>query len=284
VFQRQTSGSVICSSCGVLVGVNDPVCYNCQRRNPGLWGYAPLFRRLGQDLGFVRLVMGATIGLYVLSLLLSGGAIRPILAPAGQALFVLGASGAYPVFGLGHWWTVLTAGWLHGGLLHIFFNMLWIRQLAPAIAELYGPGRMVLIYVLSGVVGFTFTSVVAHFLPLGTVLGGVLGGAQFSVGASAPIFGLLGAAVRYGHRTGHSRAPDTGLQYALFMGLFGLLSQGVDNQAHLGGFVGGYVAGMLLDPMKPERIDHLVAAVAALAVTLVALVVSAVRAIPMLMN
>jgi rhomboid protease GluP len=280
VFQRQTSGSVICSSCGVLVGVNDPVCYNCQRRNPGLWGYAPVFRRLGQDLGFVRLVMGATIGLYVLSLLLSGGAIRPVLAPAGQALFVLGASGAYPVFGLGHWWTVLTAGWLHAGLLHIFFNVLWIRQLAPAIAELYGPGRMVILYVLSGMVGFTFTSVAGPYLPDLPLLGG----AQFSVGASAPIFGLLGAAVRYGHRTGRQQVTQTGLQYALFMGLYGLISTGVDNQAHLGGFVGGYVAGMLLDPMKPERIDHLVAAVAALAITLVALVYSAVRAIPMLMN
>lgn len=280
MFQRQTSGSVICTSCGVLVGVNDPVCYNCNRRNPGLWGYAPLFRRLGQDLGFVRLVMGATIGLYVLSLLLSGGAMRPLLAPAGQALFVLGASGAYPVFGLGHWWTVLTAGWLHAGLLHIFFNALWIRQLAPSIAELYGPGRMVLIYVASGVVGFTFTSVAGYYLPNLPLLGG----AQFSVGASAPIFGLLGAAVRYGHRTGNSHVSQTGLQYALFMGLYGLIAAGVDNQAHLGGFVGGYVAGMLLDPMKPERIDHLVAAVAALAITLVALVVSAVRAIPMLMN
>lgn len=280
MFQRQTSGSVICTSCGVLVGVNDAVCYNCNRRNPGLWGYAPLFRRLGQDLGFVRLVMGATIGLYVLSLLLSGGAMRPLLAPAGQALFVLGASGAYPVFGLGHWWTVLTAGWLHAGLLHIFFNALWIRQLAPSIAELYGPGRMVLIYVLSGVVGFLFTSVAGYYLPNLPLLGG----AQFSVGASAPIFGLLGAAVRYGHRTGNSHVSQTGLQYALFMGLYGLIAAGVDNQAHLGGFVGGYVAGMLLDPMKPERIDHLVAAVAALAITLVALVASAVRAIPMLMN
>lgn len=280
MFQRQTSGSVICSSCGVLVGVNDPVCYNCQRRNPGLWGFAPAFRRLGQDLGFVRLVMGGTIALYVLSLLLSGGGMRPLLAPAGEALFVLGASGAYPVFALGHWWTVLTAGWLHAGLLHIFFNVLWIRQLAPAIAELYGPGRMVVIYVVSGVVGFTFTSVAGHYigdLPL-------LGGAQFSVGASAPIFGLLGALVRYGQRTGSRHASQAGLQYALFMGLYGLIAQGVDNQAHLGGFVGGYLTGLILDPMKPERIDHLVAAVACLAVTLVALVVSVVRAVPMLLN
>ena len=62
-LRRQTTGSVLCTSCGVLVGVNDPVCYNCNRRNPGLWGYAPAFRRLGQDLGFVPLVIGGTVTL-----------------------------------------------------------------------------------------------------------------------------------------------------------------------------------------------------------------------------
>ncbi len=41
-----------------------------------------------------------------------------------------------PVFGIGRWWTVLSAGWLHGGLLHILFNMMAVRQLAPAIADL----------------------------------------------------------------------------------------------------------------------------------------------------
>ena len=79
MFTRQTTGSVICTSCGTLVGVNDAVCYNCNRRNPGLWGYAPAFRRLGQDLGFVPLVMGGTAALYLLSLLLSGTSLRPML-------------------------------------------------------------------------------------------------------------------------------------------------------------------------------------------------------------
>ena len=111
MFKRQTTGSVICTSCGTLVGVNDAVCYNCNRRNPGLWGYAPAFRRLGQDLGFVPLVMGGTIALYDLSPLLSGASLRPMLAPSQQALILLGASGSVPVFVLGHWWTVLTAGW-----------------------------------------------------------------------------------------------------------------------------------------------------------------------------
>ncbi len=280
MFKRQTTGSVICTSCGTLVGVNDAVCYNCNRRNPGLWGFAPAFRRLGQDLGFVPLVMGGTITLYVLSLLLSGGGLQTMLSPSSRVLLLLGASGSVPVFDLGRWWTVLTAGWLHAGLLHIFFNVLWIRQLAPAVAELYGPGRMVIIYVLAGAVGFTFTSVAGQyigFLPL-------IGGARLSVGASAPIFGLLGALVYYGQRTGSRHVGQAGLQYALMMGLFGLIFPGIDNQAHLGGFVGGYVAGLLLDPLKAERIDHLVAAAACLAITLVALVASVITALPLLMN
>ena len=56
MFRRQREGSVICTSCGVLVGVNDDTCYSCGRWNPGLWGYGPALRRLGNDLGFVPLV------------------------------------------------------------------------------------------------------------------------------------------------------------------------------------------------------------------------------------
>ena len=280
MFKRQTEGSVICTSCGVLVGVNDATCYNCQRRNPGLWGYAPAFRSLGQDLGFVRLVMGGTVALYLLSLLLSGASLRPMLAPSQQALILLGASGSVPVFALGHWWTVLTAGWLHGGLLHIAFNLYWIRLLAPGVAELYGPGRMVIIYTMAGIVGFTFSSVAGRFL------GGLplIGGGQLTVGASAPIFGLLGALVYYGKRTGSRHVGQTGVQYAIFMGIFGLIASGIDNQAHLGGFVGGYLASQLLDPLKSERIDHLVMAVVCLAATAVAIVVSIVTALPLLMR
>ena len=278
MFKRQTEGSVICTSCGVLVGVNDPTCYNCQRRNPGLWGFAPAFRRLGNDLGFVPLVMGGTITLYVLSLLLSGSSLQTMLAPSSRVLLLLGASGAYPVFVMDRWWTVLTAGWLHGGVLHILFNVMWIRQLGPGVANLYGPGRMVIIYTLAGVVGFTFSSVAGRFIP-GIP---ILGGASLSVGASASIFGLLGALVYYGRRTGSRHIGEAGLQYALMMGLFGLIMPGIDNQAHLGGFLGGYAAGQLLDPLKPERIDHLVAAVVCLAVTAVAVAASVITALPVL--
>src|SRR5438876_3833993 len=72
VFQRRTSGSVVCPSCGSLVGVRDDKCYTCGRSNPGLWGFAPALRQLGTDLGFVPMVVGACSVLYVLTLLVSG--------------------------------------------------------------------------------------------------------------------------------------------------------------------------------------------------------------------
>lgn len=281
-LKRQTEGSVLCTSCGVLVGVTDDRCYNCGRRNPGLWGYAPALRRFGQDLGFVPLVMGATVTLYALSLLLSRSNVQMMMAPSTEILFLLGASGAVPVLGFGRWWTFLTAGWLHAGVLHILFNVLWIRQLAPVVADLYGPARMVVIYTMSGVAGFALTTVAGaylQFLPIP-----FLRGADFSVGASAPIFGLLGAMVYYGRRTGSRIASQTGLQYALLMGVFGLIMPGIDNWAHAGGFGGGYLAGLILDPLKPERVDHMVMAFACLLVTVLALAWSIVTALPFLMR
>jgi membrane associated rhomboid family serine protease len=275
VLKRQREGSVICTSCGVLVGVNDPTCYNCGRRNPGMWGYGPALRRLGNDLGFISIVTGGTVVLFALSLILSRQGLQIMMQPSGQILYLLGASGAFPVISEGRWWTVLTASWLHGGILHIFFNVMWIRQLGPEIAKLYGAGRMVIIYTVAGIVGFTLSSFLGLF-------GLRFFGAGLTVGASASIFGFLGALVHYGNRTGSSHVREAGLQYALFMGIMGFVLSGVDNAAHLGGFIGGYLASMILDPLKPERIDHLAIAVGCLVASLVAILWSVITALPQL--
>jgi rhomboid protease GluP len=276
VLGRKTEGSVICTSCGVLVGVNDSTCYNCGRRNPGLWGFGPALRALGTDLGFINFVTGATIILFVLSLILSRQGLQMMMQPATLILYLLGASGSVPVIAEGRWWTLLTAGWLHGGILHIFFNVMWVRQLGPEIARMYGAGRMVIIYTVAGVTGFALSTIM-DLLPIPFF------GAPITVGASASIFGFLGALVHYGKRTGSSHARDAGLQYALFMGIMGFVIQGVDNAAHLGGFVGGYLASLILDPLKPERIDHLAIAVACLAISIAAIVWSVITALPQLM-
>ena len=135
---------------------------------------------------------------------------------------------------------------------------MWIRQLGPEIANLYGPGRMIIIYTFSSITGFGLSTLM-FLLPIQLPF---FGGANLTVGASAPIFGLLGALVHYGRRTGSSHAAQAGLQYALIMGVMGFVIPGVDNSAHLGGFIGGFLASQVLDPLKPERVDHLAIAVA----------------------
>ncbi|MEZ5288475.1 MAG: rhomboid family intramembrane serine protease [Vicinamibacterales bacterium] len=149
------------------------------------------------------------------------------------------------------------------------------------MADLYGAGRMVVIYTVAGVTGFALSSLAGMYLPPLPVLGG----AGFSVGASANIFGLLGALVHYGRRTGSSHARQMGLQCAIFLGAIGLIpNMGIDNWAHAGGFAGGFITSVVLDPLTRERVDHLVIALACLALTLLALVASFVTALPVIMQ
>ncbi len=290
MFKRQKTGSVVCASCGSLVGVNDEQCYSCGRRNPGLWGFAPLLRRLGNDFGFVTMVVYGCTALYLLTLLMTvllggsimGGGIFGMLAPATPIVRAFGASGAIPVFMDGMWWTVLSAGWLHASALHILFNMMWVRQLGPTVADIYGAARMVIIYTIAGAAGFVLSSLAGYFL------GGMpipfLRGAGLTLGASAPIFGLLGALVHYGRRGGSSLVGGQALQYAIILFVFGLIMAGIDNYAHAGGFVGGYAASMWLDPLKRERMDHFVGAVACLAATVLAILASLFTILPQIIR
>ena len=275
----------MCASCGSLVGVNDEKCYTCGRRNPGLWGFGPVLRRFGNDMGFVQLVVYGCLVIYALSILMTlafgqnimGGSLFNLLGPSGLAAFVLGASGSEPVFFFNRWWTLLSAGWLHGGALHILFNIMWIRQLGPVVADIFGAGRMIIIYTIAGVAGFFLSSLTGHYLP------GVpfIGGGQLTLGASAPIFGLLGALVHYGRRGGSSLIRREAWGYAVSIFVFGLIMPGVDNSAHAGGFIGGYLASLWLDPLKRERMDHFIGAAICLVLTLLSIVASVVTGLPL---
>jgi rhomboid protease GluP len=277
MWKRQRTGSVVCISCGSLVGVHDERCYTCGRRNPGLWGFAPAVRSLGRDLGFVTFVVGACIVFYVATLVMSGTGIgmrglMSLLAPSTPSLFLFGASGAIPVFVYGRWWTVASASWLHGSFLHILFNMLWVRQLGPATAEVYGAARMVIIYTVAGICSFIVSSLAGYYLIRMPIP--FLRGAQFTIGASGSIFGLLGAMVYYGRRGGSSAIRREAVGYAVPLFLFGLFMPGIDNYAHAGGFAGGYIVARWLDPLRPERIDHIVGALICLGVSALAILVS----------
>jgi rhomboid protease GluP len=278
---RQKTGSVVCASCGSLVGVNDDRCYTCGRRNPGLWGFGPVLRRLGNDFGFTAAIVYGCGALYAVSLLLTvlsggnlmSGSIFGLLGPNRYALDALGAAGGLPVFRQGRWWTLLSAGWLHAGALHILFNLMWVRQLGPVVADMYGGARMVIIYTIASVCGFFLSSFLGAF-------GIPFAGAAYTLGASAPIFGLLGALLHYGHRGGSSLVRSQAMSWALPMFLFGFFMPGIDNAAHLGGFAGGYLASMWLDPLKPERMDHFIGAAVCLLATLASIIASLVMYLP----
>ena len=283
MFKRQRTGSVVCASCGSLVGVNDDVCYSCGRRNPGLWGYGRALREFGNDLGFIRVVMFGCVALYAGTLALTVmlgeqiGMSSPfsMLGPSGRALIGFGASGVLPVFVMDRWWSVLSAGWLHGGALHLLFNMMMVRELGPPTAEIYGAARMVIVYTVGGAVGFLLSSLAGYLLPPLPIIGG----GRMTIGASAPIFGLLGGLMYYSRRSGSSMVRTAVMGYVMSAVVFGILMPGIDNWAHGGGYAGGYLAGKWLDPLKPERMDHMMIAAVCLAASGLAIAVSMVTAI-----
>ena len=161
---------------------------------PGLWGLAPALARARRTTsGSSRSSSAPASSLYALTLDLLAAA-----ASGWAALFSMfvadltrrcscsARAARSPVFRVGRWWTVLSAGWLHGGLLHIFFNMM---AAAAARARHRGPVRSrahVIIYVAR--VGRRLRAeLVRRRVPAGP--DPLLRGGQFTVGASASICG-----------------------------------------------------------------------------------------------
>ena len=234
---RQAQGSIVCAQCNQLVGVNEETCPFCGAWRPGLFGWAPVLRSvIGTRLDQITLIVGATVTLYVLALLLQPEAIMEasgflsILSPGGRALYQLGMTGGV-AWELGWWWTLLTATYLHGGLLHIFFNVMWIRNLGPVTSEAYGPARAFVLFNISGAGGFLVSN--------------TMSGAP-TIGASGAIFGLLAALIVYGQKRGQSMLTQQLWQWAIILGVFGFVMPSVNNWAHGGGFVGGWLAAQFM--------------------------------------
>ncbi len=232
--------SMVCTSCRNLISTEEKRCPYCGAYRPGLWGMGPALNRLfGTKIDILALIPTACIALFVLSLLLDLGAaldtrggLFGILSPGMNALFALGMTVNLPQLSA-PWWTVFTSIYLHGGLLHILFNVLWIRQLGPQVGEFYGPARFFIIFTAGGVLGF--------------VASNILSGAP-TMGASGAIFGLFGALIVYGRWHGGSLSMMTHQvwQWAIILLIFGFMMSRVNNYAHIGGFVGGYLTARLL--------------------------------------
>ena len=101
-------------------------------------------------------------------------------------------------------------------------NMYWVWQMGPSITELFGPSRTVIIYTVGGVAGFALSSVAGAYFPRLPFLPA----ADFTVGASAPVFGLIGALYHYGRTTAAARSSRWRLSIMLQAAVFGVLMGG----------------------------------------------------------
>src|SRR5262245_30683533 len=245
-----------------------------------MWGFASALRGLGRDMGFMTVVLWGCTAAYLAALASDPAGIQmsgfSLGSPSLESLFLFGATGSLPVFRYGRWWTLLSASWLHAGILHIAFNMLWVRRLAPDTVEVFGAGRTIIIYVVGGAIGFLASTLAGQL----AILPGPLRGGDFTVGASAPLFALVGALLRYGQRSGSSHVTDQVKRMAFGLLVFGFIMPGVDNWAHLGGLGGGYLMAVWLDPLRKERGDHVLGGIICLALSVAAILGSVVNGLP----
>lgn len=146
----------------------------------------------------------------------------------------------------GEWWRLLTNIFVHGGVIHIAFNMWCLWYLGQLAESLYGPWTYGCIYLICGI-GASLTSAAWHpYVP--------------SVGASGAIFGLAGAlftAIKLGEFSVPRAALSGTLRslgaFVVYNLIFGFAISGVDNAAHIGGLITGVIVGALVALLAPAQ-------------------------------
>jgi rhomboid protease GluP len=245
----------MCPHCRAFITTSDSICPYCNervgpkaasQRDPGevIAGWIPHARFVTTML----LIINA--GLFLATSMLPGGADNP------NALYALGAMQAQSIWHDHQWWRLVTAGFLHGGIVHIFMNGWVLLDLGAQIEVVFGQARLIAFYVLTSVCGYVFSMAWSLFSAEPGMLSPV------SVGASAALFGFIGAMIALGVanpssmgrmiRTLYTKWAIYGLAYGFLpvvLGFVGIhLPIALDNAAHIGGlacgFGVGYVAGI----------------------------------------
>jgi membrane associated rhomboid family serine protease len=239
----------LCPACGTLVGASAGRCHQC--------GASLTFSLAAATRSVSRLLpqtSPVTYGILALCCVLYGVSLLATIhrsgfqAPAGGlgALFGLGGingavllrMGLSGPFDLAQPWRMVTAIFLHGSLLHIGFNMWVLMDLAPTIEELYGSARFFFVYIVTGVCGYVLSAITGHF----------------SVGASGSLLGMVGLllALTTGRQSIGMRMLRSQLLYWLaYIAVMGILMPGIDNFAHIGGFVSGFLLGKIMTDRQP---------------------------------
>ncbi|MGL5352275.1 MAG: rhomboid family intramembrane serine protease [Clostridium sp.] len=142
----------------------------------------------------------------------------------------------------GQVWRLITAAFLHGGLVHIGFNMMALNAIGPQVEKIYGWKKYLVIYISSALGG--------------TLLSYLLSPESVSVGASGAIFGLLGAMLAFGIRNrnviGKSFMMNI-IQVIVLNIIIGLSVPNIDNYGHLGGLILGGLTATIFDYMNKAQ-------------------------------
>lgn len=262
-----------CPRCGALNGADFSRCIRCNSAMSPMAASADGLRRMidGSSLRGTKVIVGLTLVVFAgqLAATLSRGLGLPILGggnPADALRFgaLLVAPGALEPSRL------LSAVFVHYGLVHLGLNLLALVQLSRAVEPAVGTSRYLIAYVASGVVGFVTTTVYVLLTASPPMM--------FTAGASGAIFGVMGLILGWMVRRRDPRWRTFAVEAVFFSVLlgFGLNATGsgilVNNSAHLGGLATGVLFGVAYATPRPRRSDLLVNVGAAVA--LIACVVS----------
>jgi rhomboid protease GluP len=239
----------LCPSCGTLVGATANKCHMCGANVNFSFAAASrsLSRWMPQTSPVTYAMLAICSVMYALSFVITmkftggeglGGGLMGLGGISTQVSIRLGASLPW-VYNVREPWRLVTAIFLHGGLLHIGFNMWVLMDIGPMVEELYGSARYLFLFVATGVGGYVASSFF---------------GGHPSVGASGALLGLIGIllAATTGRKSFAAQALRSALiRWLIYIAVLGLLLSGTDNFAHLGGLVTGYLLGRLMPDRTP---------------------------------
>ena len=252
----------LCPSCGTLVGSTAKRCHQCGTSLTFSLAAASrsLSRMMPSNAPVTYFILSSCCIIYGISLLLTlraghiggmSGGILGMLMSIGSVnplvLIRLGALLPFPVE-ISQPWRFVTACFLHASLMHIFFNMWVLVDLGPVVEELYGSARYLFLYIVCGIGGYVL-SALSPFILILRILH--LSSSGFSIGASGAIVGLIGVllAITYRRRSaGMQMLREQVWRWIIYLAIWGFLFPGIDNMAHLGGGITGFIlASMMMD-------------------------------------
>ena len=238
----------LCPACGALVGISATRCHQC--------GASLRFGLAAWSKGLSEFFGGhapATTAILILNVILfaaelmstmqagTAGGLSILWGMNGETLYRLGACFGPSIFQGHEWYRLVTAMFLHGGLIHIGFNMMVLLDLGPVVEEVYGSARYLFLYVTMGVASFVVSALAGHF----------------SVGASGAILGLIGLLLAITTKRGGIQMKELRsrlISWVVTIFALGFLMGGLrtDNWAHFGGLTAGFLLGKLFADRLPQ--------------------------------